>query len=176
VQRLCRVFFTWLSAKPSLLSTRKKRSAKPPALGKEADSGSELAKPSYINSRLWSEMAIQSTATYISHSAYASDAPNYKPIPNAPYYILRMSFSSQNWHARKIQVRSNHLVQIIRNTHASEIKKHTVPQAIVTLLYNLLHAHSLFFFLFASHFHVCFFTYVQLNLSHMSLYSNKVLI
>jgi hypothetical protein len=47
----------------------------------------ELAKPSYINSRLWSEMAIQSTATYISHSAYASDAPNYKPIPNAPYYI-----------------------------------------------------------------------------------------
>jgi hypothetical protein len=35
------VFFIWLSAKPSLLSARKKRSAKPPALGKEADSGSE---------------------------------------------------------------------------------------------------------------------------------------
>jgi hypothetical protein len=36
----CRVFFIWLSAKPSLPSARKKRSAKPPALDKEADSGS----------------------------------------------------------------------------------------------------------------------------------------
>jgi hypothetical protein len=35
------VFFIWLSAKPSLPSAQKKRSAKPPALGKEADSGSE---------------------------------------------------------------------------------------------------------------------------------------
>jgi hypothetical protein len=34
---LCRVFFIWLSATPE-----KKRSAKPPALGKEADSGSDM--------------------------------------------------------------------------------------------------------------------------------------
>jgi hypothetical protein len=34
------VFFIWLSAKPSLPSVKKKRLAKPPTLGKEADSGS----------------------------------------------------------------------------------------------------------------------------------------
>jgi hypothetical protein len=37
------VFFIWLSAKPSLLSVRKKRSAKPPALGKEVNSGTDAA-------------------------------------------------------------------------------------------------------------------------------------
>jgi hypothetical protein len=36
------VLFFWLSAKPSLLSVRKKRSAKPPALGKEVNSGSDI--------------------------------------------------------------------------------------------------------------------------------------
>jgi hypothetical protein len=34
-------FFIWHSAKSSLPSTRKKHSAKPPALGKEVDSGSD---------------------------------------------------------------------------------------------------------------------------------------
>jgi len=90
------------------------------------------------------------------------------------YRTIYVKKNSQNWHARKIQVRSNHSAQIIRNTHGSAIKN--TPQAIVTLLYNLFPSPFIVFCLFASHFHVCFFTYVQLNLSHMSLYSNTILI
>jgi hypothetical protein len=54
VQRLCRVFFIWLSAKPSLPSTRKKRSAKPPALDEEADSGSVWSGLQGVYYMIWS--------------------------------------------------------------------------------------------------------------------------